>query len=565
MNKNDIVLLIREYIEDSVEFLEQYDRMLLQLEAEAAFPPPQLLAELLSGLHTFKGNSGLVGFAPLQSYIHKLETLFKGIQSGAFRVSAEVIDFLMGSSGIMRRVIEGIDPDQGTCADLSAEQGALESFIAAAGNGGEDDAHGVSAQEAGQSSPRAGAGVFSRMSSFLRVDLERLDHLLNLMGELIIYRTRLGKIEAQLKDEFGEKGIIADLADTSEQIGKTSSELHEAIMKVRMLPLKQVFMRFPRLVRELGREKGKEVELLFEGEETELDKTVIDEIGEPLVHLIRNAVDHGIESPSERMARGKERVGRILLKAYQESSHIIILAEDDGRGIDVDRLREKARQAGFLARQENEAHALQELIFLPGLSTAEVVTETSGRGLGMDVVRKSLAKINGSVEVWSEKGMGSRFTIKLPLTLAIVSALMVESSGELFAIPLAAVVESIKIDVDEIHLVEHREVVTVRGRILPLLRLSAFFSLPVRSTGEQVYVVITQSTTGQVGVIVDALVGRQEIVIKPLDEYLGRARGVAGATILGDGKVVLIVDVPSLMDTGANATDKRGGAETRHG
>jgi two-component system chemotaxis sensor kinase CheA len=559
MNRNDIVFLIREYVEDSVEFLEEYDRMLLQLEAEASSPPPQLLAELQSGLHTFKGNSGLVGFSPLQTYIHKLETLFKGIQSGAIRVTTEVIDFLMSSSGIMRRVIEGIDPDQGTCADLAAEQAALEAFITAAGNCGDGPACAAPAQAL------SGAAVFSRMSSFLRVDLERLDHLLNLMGELIIYRTRLGKIEAQLKDEFGEKGIIADLADTSEQIGKTSSELHEAIMKVRMLPIKQVFMRFPRLVRELGREKGKEVELLFEGEETELDKTVIDEIGEPLVHLIRNAVDHGIESPSERLARGKERVGRILLKAFQESSHIIILAEDDGRGIDVDRLREKASQSGFQSRQENDAYALQELVFLPGLSTAETVTETSGRGIGMDVVRKSLAKINGSVEVWSERGIGTRFTIKLPLTLAIVSALMVEASRELFAIPLAAVVESIKIDAADIHLVEHREVVTVRGRILPLVRLSSFFNLPAQGSGGHVYVVVTQSTTGQVGVIVDALVGRQEIVIKPLDDYLGRARGVAGATILGDGKVVLIVDVPSLMNSGAKGTDERGDSEAARG
>ena len=347
---------------------------------------------------------------------------------------------------------------------------------------------------------------------------------------------------------MGEKGIAADLSNSSEQIGKIATELHEAIMKVRMLPIKQVFMRFPRYVRDLARERGKEINLYFEGEETELDKTIIDEIGEPLIHLIRNAIDHGIEDPQERNTSGKPQQGMIKLQAYQESSYIIISVEDDGRGIDEEIIRQKAERAGFLKNKETEDQDLINLIFVSGFSTAEHITEVSGRGVGMDVIKKSLARINGSIDVESKVNLGTRFTIKLPLTLAIITALMVGISEEQYAIPLTSVQKSIRIGNEDIHLVNNREITNVRGRILPLVRLSKMFGLSQAKNGSSQYVVIVQNGNREMGIVVDSLIGQQEIVIKALNDYIGNSSGIAGATILGDGKVILIVDIPDLME-----------------
>jgi len=319
-------------------------------------------------------------------------------------------------------------------------------------------------------------------------------------------------------------------------------------MRVRMLPIRQVFSRFPRLVRDLARERGREMILRFEGGETELDKTVIDEIGEPLLHLVRNAVDHGIESPEERRARGKPAQGTILLKAYQESSHIVIVAEDDGRGIDEEKLKEKAREAGITVEEGASRREILNLIFLPGVSTAREVTEVSGRGLGMDVVLKKLAKRNGTVEVESEPGIGTRFTIKLPLTLAIIAVQMALVGGEQFAIPLTAVGENRWFPASEVHEINRRLVARARDRILPLVRLGELFGLPGRQNGGDLQAVIVKVAGDELGIVVDSLLEQREVVIKALDDLLAGAWGIAGATILGDGKVVLIVDVPALFD-----------------
>jgi two-component system chemotaxis sensor kinase CheA len=389
---------------------------------------------------------------------------------------------------------------------------------------------------------------FAQKTNLLKVDFERMDHLLNLMGELIIQRTRLGQIDARFKEELGEKGIAAELSNASEQIGKIATELHEAIMKVRMIPIKQVFMRFPRFVRDFAKERGKEINLYFEGEETELDKTIIDEIGEPLIHLIRNAIDHGIENPQERKISGKPQQGTIKLRAYQESSHITISVEDDGRGINEKILRQKANKAGLLKDNENEDQDLINLIFVSGFSTAAHVTEVSGRGVGMDIVKKSLTRINGTIDVESKVNIGTLFTIKLPLTLAIITVLMVGISGEQYAIPLTSVLESVRIRNEEFHLVNNREITNIRGRMLPVGRLSNLFGLSQTKNRNGQYVVVVQSGNKEMGIAVDSLIGQQEIVIKALDDYIGSSSGIAGATILGDGKVVLIVDIPDLME-----------------
>jgi two-component system chemotaxis sensor kinase CheA len=322
-------------------------------------------------------------------------------------------------------------------------------------------------------------------------------------------------------------------------------------MDVRMLPIGHVFERFPRLVRDLSRQQRKEVELILEGQDTRVDKAIIDEIGEPLVHMIRNAIDHGIEPPAVRVARGKTPTGTILLSATQESNHVIVTIMDDGAGIDADEVRRKALTRGILQPGEtlSEREAVQ-LVFSQGFSTAEAVTEVSGRGLGLDVVLQAIERLNGLVEVESVPGVGTKFTIQLPLTLAIISALLVEVAGSTYAVPLSTVVESIKFETAEIHQISGRETLRIRERVVPLLRLGSLFGLPgAASSRHNQYAVVLGRGDRRVGLVVDRLQGQQEVVIKALDPAVsGAAFGVAGATIMGDGRVVLIVDVASLFE-----------------
>ena len=556
MTLDDPFELVKDYLEEASEFLDTYEGFLLQLEQEED-PDPGLVAEILGALHTFKGNSGMMGYAVIQKYTHKLEDLFKALQSGSLELERDLIEYVMHSVGVLRRTISQITPKQPDEPQIAGDIQHLDKLLAQK----------VNMVLASPSLPAAGTqeirSQFPKKTNVIKVDFERLDHLMNLMGELVIYRTRLGQVDTTLKRVMGEKGVSLELSAANEQIGKVSTELHEAIMRVRMLPIRNIFMRFPRFVRDFARDKGKEVTIQFDGEDTELDKSVIDEIGEPLLHLIRNAIDHGIETPEERKKGNKNPQGTIAMRAYQESSHIVISVEDDGKGIDEKNLKKKAIDAGLFSEAESEQKYLIDLIFLPGMSTAEQVTEVSGRGIGMDVVKKSLAKINGSIEVETRPNQGTRFTIKLPLTLAIISALMVKVGEEQYAIPLISVLESIRVQAHQIHEVNNREVIKVRDQILPLVHLSHLFHAHRSHNGKNLRVVIVQSTVGKMGIVVDSLMGQQDIVIKALDDYLGKSTGVAGATILGDGRVVLILDVPTLMEQMRGFEIKENGDATR--
>jgi two-component system chemotaxis sensor kinase CheA len=318
-------------------------------------------------------------------------------------------------------------------------------------------------------------------------------------------------------------------------------------MKVRMVPVASVFSRFPRLVRDLSRKSGKEVELVMEGDETELDKSVVEVIGDPLVHLIRNAVDHGVESEADRIAKGKPAKGRVVLRAYHKGNSVAIEIEDDGKGIDPEKMREVAVRKGILspedARQLDDREAM-ELIFAPGFSSAETITDISGRGVGMDVVRTNIKNLKGSVNINSEVGKGTRFTLSLPLTLAIIDALMVNVSGEMYAIPLDAVSETTKIESARLTDVKGRKAVTLRGEVLGIVELSEMLALPKSSEKlpEVLSVVVIHDNERRLGLVVDRLLERQEIVIKPLGAYLGDLKGISGATIMGDGSVILILD-----------------------
>jgi two-component system, chemotaxis family, sensor kinase CheA len=354
-----------------------------------------------------------------------------------------------------------------------------------------------------------------------------------------------------LAQETDQREAARDLLAAVHQVAGVSQQLQETVMDVRMLPIRHVFERFPRLVRDLARETGKEIELILEGESTRIDKAIIDEIGEPLVHLVRNSVDHGIEPPAERVANGKTPTGTILLSATQESNHVLITIMDDGAGIDAATVRTKAVERGLLKADESLSDRdVVQLIFSQGFSTRESITEVSGRGVGLDVVLKSIERLNGLVEVETVPGVGTKFIIQLPLTLAIIAALLVEVSGRTYAIPLGSVVESLKLRPEEIHTISGRETLRIRDRIVPLVRLARLFGLPEDEGPEaRAYAVVIGRGDKRVGVIVNRLRGQQEVVIKALDPAVsGEAVGMAGATIMGDGRVVLILDVASLFD-----------------
>jgi two-component system, chemotaxis family, sensor kinase CheA len=401
----------------------------------------------------------------------------------------------------------------------------------------------------------------SSIHQTIRVDIERLDALLNLVGELVINRTRISDIANTLERLMADKasnaggassGIIAplakDLADSAALLARTTNEIQESIMKVRMVPIGQVFDRFPRLVRDVAKARGKEVQLVISGAETDLDKTIVDEVGEPLMHLLRNNVDHGIEPPDEREKLGKARVGTISLNAYHEGNQIIIEVSDDGGGINLEKVRARGVKQGLISADDRLSdREIIELIFTPGFSTADVVSDVSGRGVGMDVVKRNISRLKGVFDVDTTPGQGTRFTIKLPLTLAIIQALLVRVGEELYAIPLDSVIESQRVEMPDVRTVHGNEVITLRGQVVPLVRIAEFFELGGQRDPDKVMIVIVGLQGRQVGLVVDQFEGEQEIVIKPLSDVVGRIAGISGATILGNGSISLIIDVHSLV------------------
>jgi len=391
--------------------------------------------------------------------------------------------------------------------------------------------------------------VRPKASSTIRVDHHKLDHLMNVIGELIINRNRYAMLARALEEGQEDVHVVAQqLTETTYAMARISDDLQDTIMKVRMVPVQTVFSRFPRLVRDLSRKSGKQVELIMEGEETEFDKSVVEEIGDPLVHLVRNAVDHGLEDEEERIRLGKKPKGHVWLRAYHKGNSVAIEVEDDGRGMDPEKLKQVAIRKGVITPEEanvmDDREAL-DLIFAPGFSSAEKVTDISGRGVGMDVVKTNIKNLKGSVHTQSEVGKGTKLTLTLPLTLAIIDALMVQVAGDTFAIPLDAVSETTKIEVEKLSDVNNRKAVTLRGEVLGLVELAELLDLPQSMDDRDVLpMVVIQDNDRRLGLVVDRLLERQEIVIKPLGQYLNNfnLKGLSGATIMGDGSVVLILD-----------------------
>ncbi len=408
-------------------------------------------------------------------------------------------------------------------------------------------------------------GIERALKRSVRVDAEKIDTLMNQVGELIVHRSYFNQIfneTRSLQQRFEAAGLPAHelkafralsyrFSEAIVSLSRTANELQEGVMKVRMLPISQLFNRYPRLVHDLVRNTDKRVRIEMRGEDTELDKMIIEEVSDPLIHIIRNAVDHGFESVEERRQQGKPEMGTLLLEAYHESNHIVIEVSDDGRGIDPDLVRRKALEKGLITPEElarMQERDILRLIMAPGFSTAQTVTDTSGRGVGMDVVRKNVEKLNGTIEIDSEPGKRTRFRLKIPLTLAIISALQVRVGNHHFTIPLANVEETLRVFKTQTTQIEGIEVIHLRGRTMPIFRLSALFHLEGQAQQEEKFFVVIVNTGGdQVGLVVDELLGQDEVVIKPLVDYLQEGSGFSGATIIGDGRISLILDVYELV------------------
>lgn len=385
----------------------------------------------------------------------------------------------------------------------------------------------------------------------IRIDVSRVETLMNLSGELVLGRNRLAQITESIELEIDNKEKIHDLIETTGQIDFVTSEIQSTVMRMRMVQIGKLYQKAPRIVRDLSKEFSKQIKLVVKGEDTEIDRGIIEELNDPLVHMIRNSCDHGIESPDRRIEKGKTPYGTITLDAEQEGNNIVLKISDDGAGMDPEKLKAKSVEKGIItaeqASQMSKREAFQ-LIFAPGFSTAQKVSSVSGRGVGMDVVRTNILKLKGMIDIESEIDVGSTFIIKLPLTLAIIQGLLVKAGSETFAVPLSSVIEVVALDSHDVYTVNQQEVIRVRQEVLPIVRLDrALHTETITDTLEDRYVVNVGVGMMRVGLVVDELLGQQEIVIKSLGEYLGNIPSIAGSTILGDGRVIMIVDVSQLV------------------
>ncbi|WP_457639021.1 chemotaxis protein CheA [Persephonella sp.] len=403
-------------------------------------------------------------------------------------------------------------------------------------------------QEAKQQQP-AKKKKTEKKEEVIRVDVERVEVLMNLVGELVLDRNRIVKLASGLEASCESTETIEELLDSITGMSRTVSDLQDAVMKLRMQPVKKIFSKFPRIVRDLAKKLNKKVNLVLEGEDTEIDRSILDKLEDPLIHLVRNAIDHGIEPPEERVKAGKPEVGTVKLSAFQEGDRIIIAIEDDGRGIDVEKVKKKAVEKGLISPEQAENMSdkeAYELLFMPGFSTAEQVSDVSGRGVGMDVVASTIHSLRGTIEVESELGKGTKFIMKLPLTVAIIRTLMVGANHRIFAIPLYSVVEIVRYEPENVKNIGQFKSFMLRDEVYLLFSLNELFDIP--DTDEKQFIVIVRVGEKNIAIAVEELFGEEEIVIKPLGKLLENVQGIAGATITGDGKVVLIVDTNSLIN-----------------
>ncbi len=583
--------VLHEFFIESWELIEELDQDLVTLEETPE--DADLLNKIFRAAHTLKGSSSFLGFTKITGVTHRVEDIFNKLRKHEMTLVPEVMDVILEAVDRLRKLMEA--------AQEGADGPVVEDILAALGEAAEGGKprrlgeilvqdEGVP-QEAVELALREACGKplgevlvakdavsgeavqrsldkqteqrAPQTEQTVRVDVTRLDSLMNLVGELVLGKNRLASLRSQMAERWEGEELVEALGETSAQIDLVASNLQLAVMKTRLVPIGKVFRKFPRMVRDLARSLHKEMRLETEGEGTELDKSVVEVIGDPLVHLIRNSADHGVESPEDRAAQGKPREGRIRLSAHHEGNHIVVSIEDDGKGMDPETLKQKAVEKGVISVQEAAAMGKRDalnLIFAPGFSMAKQVTNVSGRGVGMDVVKTNIQRLNGVIEINSEPGVGTRVDVRIPLTLAIIQALLVRSgAAEVYAVPLASVVETVRIEPEDVKTVDRFPVLRLRDQVLPLLRVDELFAgrrraaaPPAAETAaRREYVVVIGVGEKRVGLVVQGLVGEEEVVIKSLGGYLSDTPGIAGATIRGDGRVTLIVDVNQILQIAA--------------
>ena len=564
---------------ESEELLQRMDQDMVELESTPG--DPELLNRVFRALHTIKGTSGFLGFEVVVRLSHKAEDVLNALRKGEILLTRRMMDALLAARDCLGRMLADIRSGGLRQYELEPLLNELEGC-----NRSMDPvspptelpqpAETLSSDE---KSPKAvenrppAAETVSRSTRqndasahTMRVDVRKLDELINLVGELVLERNRLVQISRDLTARRVEAGTLESvLGQSSARLSFITDELQSAGLRTRMVPIDTVFRKFPRLVRDIAHGLHKEVELQLHGQETELDKTMVELIGDPLVHLVRNSLDHGIEDPDTRVRAGKGRQGTIRLEARQEGDQIIISIKDDGAGIDPERIARKALEKGLVTSERLRILSPREIldfIFLPGFSTAAQVSDISGRGVGMDVVRTNLKRLNGTVQLDSVLGQGTSVELRLPLTLAILPVLLVQLQQEIYALPLRSVIETARIELHEIHWVEGHEVLQLRGEILPVLRLEQLWSgNPSSDKPSCSRVVVLGIGEQRVALLVDQLIGQESTVIKPLTSFLHHDACLAGATISGDGRVRLVLDPAGLLAS-ANGSQAAAGARS---
>jgi len=568
--------IIQDFIVESSEALDSLEQKFLELEENPE--DTELLNDVFRTIHTVKGAAGFLAFEQTVEVAHITEDILNRLRKGEMQLSTEIMDAVLQAVDMLKALLKSIEENMKedkmeTAPVVSCLRDILEASKAEGGKApapkapaesdqAESDQAESGEQEAGTEAPAAEAKaaappakkVAAKEKEYnIRVDISRLDAVMDLVGELVLARNRLDRIDSRLMEQYHENDLVVQLDEAVAQLSLATSDLQLAVMKMRMQPVSKVFNKFPRMVRDLAKTNGKVIDLVINGEETEVDKSVIEEIADPLVHIIRNSVDHGIESIDVRLGAGKPGKGTITLSAYQEGRNIFITIEDDGKGIDPEAIKASALKKGLITEIDVKKFTDREawdLIFMPGFSTAEKVTDISGRGVGMDVVKTNIMRINGTVLIDSKLGKGTKITFRLPLTLAIINALNVEAEGELYAIPLTTVMENMRVHKDQIKMINGKKMVNIRDSVLPVVNLDDLVGTggAEKEEGEWMYLVIVEIGDRRFGMLVDKLHGQEEIVMKSMGEYLKGTAGIAGACVTGDGKVILILDMGGLVE-----------------
>jgi two-component system, chemotaxis family, sensor kinase CheA len=532
--------MFEDFLEESQDFLDQLNLNLTQLEENPE--DGNLVNEIFRVVHTLKGTASFVGIDNIREIAHRMEDVFGALRKGELKVTTTLMDVMFEATSMLTLVRDGMRAGITSTLDISPVLLSLIGILET----GRIDIYAPVPDEAvdnitvHQISSAENAAI---VSETIRVATNRLDTFMNLVGEMITSVNRLNSATNRLRDN--------DLNTISSTITRLTKQLHSGLMIVRMVRIERLFNKFPGVVRNLARELEKEVEFVMSGKETELDKTVTEQIYDPLMHLLRNAIDHGIEKPDKRREMGKSPAGKIRLNAWHEQNSVIIEIADDGRGIDAEEMRRMAIRKGITGQEAASAltdNQAINLIFLPGFSRVETVTGVSGRGVGMDVVRENIHKLRGTVDVDTTVGTGTSFRLRLPLTLAILQILLVRSAGSTYALPLNSVSETLLVDASDINTLEKNDVIFIRGTAHPLISLSTVVgrgAAPIKSG--MIPVVLLGLAEKKVAVSVDELLDKQDVVMKPLGEYLGMIEGVEGAAILADGSVTLIINVEFVM------------------